>query len=270
MPKLKLTLFYPFLSTGSPCDDIELRMSLRSIQKYLVGIDEDDIEVVICSDKLPKFIDIDKVKFEHVADSSPHPNINVLNKIIKFSQNQKFDNDYFILMNDDFILTDYLHVDDLITTFYYDGTLQERWSKITETASIYAKKLFMTKYFLDNFALPTYNFATHTPIPIYKKVMQHVIRLVGNRDEETHLHDLLIRPIYANYLKKYQQQIIGIEPKYIKQADLKLNNFLTYQNFYKTINNKTMFSIGDGLLVDTQIRLELESMFSNASKFEKT
>lgn len=271
----KLTFFYPFLSTGgSLANDIELKMSLRSLHRYLVGVDIDDVEVVICSDKLPNFIDIDKVTFFYHKDDSPHANINVMNKLIKFNGEEFNDNEgqtpLFILMNDDFIFTDYIHVDDLTTTFYYDGTMQERWSKISEVANIYGKKLFMSKYFLDNFALPTYNFATHTPLPIYKKVLQHVHRLIANRDEETHLHDLLIRPIYANYFKKYQHQIVKTEPKYIKQNDLKLNKFYTHQNFHKTISNQKMFSIGDGLLVDTNIKLELEKMFSTPSKFEKT
>jgi hypothetical protein len=260
-----VTLVYP-LGRGSSWGNKELVYSIRSVEKHLKGVDS--INIVLISDFVPEQLNVDKIKILHHTEKTNIAAKNILDKI--FSNTKNFDS-VFVLMNDDFYFNQDVHVDELLTTLYYDSTILNRWNKIAGV-DLYGKSLFETKNLLDNFALPTLNFSVHFPIPIYTKCLPYIKNLIDDDRIQGNDRPLLFRCVYANYFKKYYNQIIDSsiseQIKFVNKPDLKLNKMMNYKGFVQTINNQNLFSIGDNLLLDAGVRLEFERLYSNKSKFE--
>jgi hypothetical protein len=266
----KLTLVYPLLFNGSTWANNELMYSIRSAEKHIKNV---DLKIVVISDMLPKQLSIDKVVFIYHKDDKSDPSKNILSKLFGHITHieSMADDNRFILMNDDFYFNHDIDGEELATTFYYDGTILKRWNNY-EGNSPYSKGLLYSKDLLDNFALPTLNFAVHFPLPIYTKCLPYIKNLIVSDNQLHNNRPILFRLIYANYLKKYKNQILpsSILPsiKYTNKSDLKLNKMLNYKVFIQTIENQNLFSVGDDLLVDAGVRSMFSKLYPNKSMFE--
>lgn len=270
-----ITFFYPYLYNESPIKGQELVWSINSVRKHSKGFTP---HFIVMGDRLPINLDTTNLKFINWSEKErkAQPSEDVLYKIVKLIKGLQ-SSEPIILMNDDFIINAPID-QSIIHKFYFNGTIQDRWLEGTRISSqnFYNKKLLDTKEYLDSFALPTLNYALHFPLPIYPAVMHHTLKLINSTilDDSNNtksygvkfnLATILIRLVYANYFKKYHNQIISKENaskiNFIKKADKKLRNKLDISKFKQTIEGEIMFSICDEVITN-DVKNHLNSLFN--------
>ena len=262
------TFFYPYLKRASLVDGQELVWSINSVTKNVTNCEK---RFVIIGDALPQqLIGKSNIKFIHWSskEQQQQPSTDVLYKIVSFIK--QYDSvEPFILMNDDYIINKPIDISTLLTTYYYDGTLQERWLKNNDATNYYYKKIINTKDYLDSFALPTLNYAVHFPLPIFPKVLHNVLTLINHdikNNEHLKIDTLLFRPIYTNYLKKFKNQLISEENlarlKFVAKKDVKYRSYQNLIAFKQTIEGQNMFSLGDDVLSNKDIVRYLNKMYN--------
>jgi hypothetical protein len=162
----KVDIVYP-LGSGSKHDNLELRFSLRSIERYL----HDYRNIYIIGVK-PKWL----LTGEFLSDDGTHKVIhipftdykqrseNVFNKLMHIS-NMPDVTDDFLLMNDDFFFIHARSAADY--KFYYRGEIAD-WLK-TAQHSAYKQTIENTYRALIKRGVTTYNYAVHKPLLIYRQ-----------------------------------------------------------------------------------------------------
>lgn len=180
-----IDVVYP-LGTGSIYQNFELRMSLRSVEKYLTGVRD----VYIIGD-LPKWTR----NVNHIAqgDICKVPDLNIMKKVEAACRHSAV-SDYFLFMNDDhFILQDreakdfpYIHSTNIADYLRY------------RPSDSYSKRVRNTFEHLKQIGAPTRFFDCHYPIVYNKKLfIQHVVEALNWKDKKSR-NGFVIKSVYAN------------------------------------------------------------------------
>lgn len=224
------SVIYP-LGNKSRHKNLEIRFSLRSIEKHLEGFSD----VWIIGER-PDFLH----NINHIPASDPYevPDRNIMEKIKKACENPGV-SDPFLFFNDDhYLLSDFQSNE---FPYYYDMPLQEKIKK--RGYDNYGQRMQNTMKWLQVNGKPTKNFDIHTPI-LYKK--QEFIDIVTKADWESK-HGFVIKSLYANSL--------NIEGTYLKDCK---HNYPVDTPVYSTFPN-----------VPPNIQKFLFEKFPNPSKFEQ-
>lgn len=223
------------LGKGSVLRDFELRMSLRSVEKYLSGYGE----VWIIGER-PEWLQ--NINHKPLSDISKISDFNIMRKIQVACQTAEISDD-FIFFNDDHYLLQPFEA--ATFPYFHEGSLDAYVANRQKDS--YGKRAANTLKFLKDNKLPTKHFDSHMPI-IYNKelFLKHVVNAVdwANKD------GFIIKSLYANALN-----IEGEEAKYNKINHPPAGEFKVFSSFPHMKASVTRF---------------LQEQFPKMSKFEKT
>ena len=148
---MKIDLVYP-IGTGSTHANIEIKYSLRSVEKHLSNVGK----IWIIGEQIPFLKDINHISLK---DATTNHNENIRQKVLKACDIPELSED-FLFMNDDHFLLQNFDLPNFPN--YYKGTLEDYKFK---NNGWYLADLLWTQGKIGNNAL---NFDTHTPI-MYNK-----------------------------------------------------------------------------------------------------
>lgn len=192
-----MTVVYS-LGTGSVLKNFELRMSLRSVEKYLSGYS--DVWII---GEFPDWLQ--NCQNKPLADTSKIPDHNIMLKIKAACETAEISDDFLFFNDDHFLLTEFQAP---TFPYFHKGSLETYVAKRGKDG--YGRRSANTLKFLQDNNLPTKHFDIHTPI-IYNKAM--FLKHVADLDWPKSRDGFIIKSLYANALN-----IEGIE-----QADNKFN-----------------------------------------------
>jgi hypothetical protein len=228
------------LGSGSPLQNTELRYSLASVEKNMLGVRD----VYIIGDH-PGF----EGNFIHIPDTDRGKNKqdNIRLKIQTACEHPDI-SDPFLFMNDDFIITKPVHAGSM--PYYYNTNLTRMW-KAKRKVGHYKTALLNTLIALSEKDLPLKHYDIHTPILYGKKEFLEVM----SRYNWNQMHGYVIKSLYCNS--------INIEPEF--HIDPKVTP--AHEDF-SSIENDTkewfMFSFDDNSFNQTMLKY-IENLYRKVS-----
>jgi hypothetical protein len=185
------SVVYP-LGNGSVLKNFELRMSLRSIEKYLANYSD----VWIIGDKPDWLQNVNHIPcIDHTERPSDY---NIMRKITKACEHPDV-SESFLMMNDDHFLLDHFDINNFPN--YYFSTLEDQVKK--RGMDTYGKRMNNSYQHLKSKGLPTKHFDIHTPIVYNKELfLKNVTALDWNIPNA-----YVIKSLYANALQIEGEEI---------------------------------------------------------------
>lgn len=225
-----MDVFYPLRSGASKHQDMELRYSLRSIEKHLKGFDR----VFIATPKLPEWL----TNVEHLPmnDEYTDADYNIMRKVYRA---ERISED-FLFMNDDHFLLQDFQVDKFPN--YYHSTLELYCNK--RGLDGYGRKALNTLKHLTQHGHKTLFFDIHYPIIYNLTKFRQIMDLVP----WAHNKSFIVKSLYGNAADlpgTYTHDGKG------SAIPIKLPVFSTYPNMKQSLVNW------------------IAARFPNKSKFEK-
>jgi hypothetical protein len=218
----------------------ELKYSLRSIERFMEGIDN-----VYIIGPQPKWLGYKAIHFYFEDNPAYNKERRIMEKI-KFACSLDMISENFVLMNDDYFLLSPLSVDDI--KYQHSGLLKNVYIGKPDTSK-YRRALSNTEMALCRKGLDCKHFDVHTPIVYSKKLFTAVMNMY-HWDTP---YSFVVRSLYCNTLK--------IEGELIK--DVKLRESFTEDQ----ILGLPMFSSGIFNFQANMINY-LDKMFPEPSSYE--
>lgn len=240
-PFLSMDVVY-VLGGGSKVDDLELRYSLRSVEKHLTNVDQ-----VVIVGKRPEWIK--DIFYIEAADEHACKETNIYSKILKASLCPSVSDDFLFFNDDHFLLKDYKAEE---FPFFYKGGLLQIMGKLPPYNK-YSTCVHRTALVLKERGFAEKNFDTHTPI-IYNKTKFAQIMPTYDWSQR---FSYVVKSLYANS--------VGIEG--IKEPDCKINDAPDLEELKRRIQDRSVFSIGNGAIAQGMHDLWRE-LYPNPSKWE--
>lgn len=240
-----IDIVYP-LGAGSKWDNNELRYSLRSVEKYIHGINN-----VYIIGQLPPFLQ--NVKHIHFDDAFRWKETRIALKVLKACAHPDISED-FLFMNDDHFLLRHYQAENF--PFYYKENLSDS-ARTRRHFDSYRKSLTNTYAALDNKGFQTYNFDVHCPI-VYNKIMfREMFKTYPWEDTN---YGYVVKSMYCNTHLMSGPHI----------QDLKIcNPLFNLDDLRDQIKDRSFFSIGDRVLLNDKMSQLLEELYPEKSKYEK-
>jgi hypothetical protein len=220
------------LGSGSTRQNIELKYSLRSIEKNIKGVKN----IIIVGEK-PSFLS-DEIIHVPYKDCG-RKQLSIKRKIEAAIQDERC-TETFLFTNDDVFQLKKQRIDTY--PYYYSGeltTVREKGARHTENR-------------LKALGKPFKQFDIHTPCLYTKQGFTEAMSAFDWPNE-----DHLIKSSYANY-----HEIKGIEIK-----DLKISSHLNYFRIKQEIEGRPCYSIGDYCDFNEMLKIWNE-LYPNPSKYE--
>lgn len=236
-----MDIMFP-MGRGSKVGDLELRMSLRSIEKHIKNVDR----IVIVGYKPEWLRDVYHIPAE---DEHPCKETNIYRKILKACQDETVSEDFLFFNDDHFILQDF---DAEKFPFYYKGDLFFILKHLPPYNK-YSVCVHRTGHTLKNLGLDTKNFDTHTPI-IYNK--EKFLQIMPQYDWSERF-SYVVKSLYANSLG-----ILGV-----KEPDCKIADSPTLEQFKERIVERKVFSI-DNAAIGEPLHQLFKELYPNPSRWE--
>lgn len=236
------------LGTGSTHDNIELRYSLRSIEKYCTNYGR---IFVIGAD--PGFLSDKVIYIPHEDFKCGYKHHSILTKI-QIAAFTTDISDNFVLQSDDHF---YVKPYDFATIpVYHKGYLKEEYEK----HDMHKASLRMTKHILENYGYPIYDCSHHCGTLL-------------NKDIITKINRTLIYDAYQTFecaepsslISNVMLKEFNMTPQYRK--DIKIFDFDSRADFDSIIKDNFCFSIYDEAF-DCGIEGILQELYPNKSKYE--
>lgn len=228
------------LGSGSRWQDNELRYSLRSLVKYVSGIEQ-----VFVVGKKPAWLT--GVIHLPMADRW-NKERNIMEKVSWACACPDLSNDFLFLCDDYYALT----LQDANVPAWASGDLLSLGRGISKHNN-YRFSVLNTAVVLKKCGLPTHHFDVHTPI-VYNK--NRFVELMQAYDWDIR-HGYVVNSLYANSA--------GIEPVWM--ADVKLNAAHTLQDVVRLVQGRPWWSVGDGGLTP-EVKALLRELYPEKSRFE--
>lgn len=231
------------LGKGSRWKDNELRYSLRSVEKYLIGYDKIFI-VGECPEWLTGVIHIP------FSDVFGRKDFNIMRKVIVACENDQVSDD-FIFFNDDHFLLQPIDVKEI--KYWHSCSLEQKGFNSEGSGLI---KIRNTTEIIPGYS---YFFDIHVPIVYNKKEFRRIMFLPILKWEEK---EYLIKTVYANICTS---QDVTYNVEYMQ--DCKISKILGYDQLLSKISDRYFFSIGpEGVKAD--LKRLLSELYPTKSKYE--
>lgn len=246
------------IGTGSTWKNNELRYSLRSIDRFGIGLRN----VIIVGDELPDFVDPDKVIFYQVPDKpGDSPARNVYRKINHVFSTGCFET--FLLSSDDHFFikpTDFNNYPIL-----YKGERMPSNGEKGIGDKRYTHTMADTRLYMETHCLDTRYFEGHTN-KLYSIYAWCYLKLIGLERWMYHTQYGISTnaPMAAAFLKLNR---MGMDYPCQYRKDIKLKHLNTLED-RKLLEDANSFSIYDSA-IKTGVADYLQSLFPEPSRFEK-
>lgn len=231
------------VGTDKVHDHLELRYSLRSMQKHL-----DNISNVIIVGECPAFLQ----NVFHVAVPDPYKYNgarNIYEKILAACNNIEV-SPTFLLCSDDYFLTQ-----DFITNefpYYYNGTLEVETARLSPTSD-YKVYIDATLQLLKEWNLPTKYFNVHAPMVVDKELFS----MIMPEFDWTKKKGYISKSLYCN-----AAGIAGVQG-----ADIKIHTPKTITAINRKIKDVPYFSTNEHSINDPMKSI-LQDLYPDRSKWE--
>ncbi len=247
-----MDILYIYKNGCSNCNGLELKMSLRSIEKYGKNIGK-----VFVTDKVDwasdKLIQVDCNKNLPFAHTQKDKHINMIKTLLYVVDNTDISEEFLISMDDHF----YLNPVDFDNYPYY--CKNTRKGKIPEVSnSFYSLFMLRNKRKLKEQGLSQYYFCPHRNMHLSKKIIAECRYYLERVIKEK----LPCEPMC--YLLNYQYTKYGFD--FVRIKDIKIHTAEEFDKLDLTkleVFSTYDFTTGDGLCA------KLEKLFPNKSKYEK-
>ena len=242
------------IGRGSKHDNIELRMSLRSICKYGKGIDRIIVAGYPC-DWLS-----DEVLKVPVPDKYGRKHLNIMNCIQHVVDTGIIDGEFLYSSDDHF----YVKPTDFSNYPYYAKSNElKKFAIKGERCYGYHLSLAQTRLLLEKYGLPIINFEQHCNTHMHARVIRNFRGLI----DESYLLERGAAPtslvMNAWLTTDYAPHNI------IKRYDLKIKGASTVEELKAQIGDRECFSIGDALFACSALQDYFGQEFPNKCRYEK-
>lgn len=237
---------------GSQKNNLELRMSLRSICKYGKNIGK-----VIVAGLPPKWLSDEAVKLP-VDDRYSYKHQNILLCIEKAIEMRLVEGDFLYSSDDHFYVKP---VDFEDYPFFSKGELRKSVQR-TDPYFQYHKSLYDTRCICLKYGLPTMNYSQHCNTHMHTDVFRQILPII----HETYKLPYGVEPtsIIMN-----AWQTTDNPPKTVQRNDVKVLKAKTIADIYSQIGERDCFSIGDSLFSSQAIFDFFDAEYPTSSPFEK-
>lgn len=229
------------LGAGSRHDNLELRCSLRSLERFVTGIDQ-----VIVVGHRPNWMT--GVEFIPWPDRYPCKERNIMDKILQACR--AMGSGEFLQVHDDYFALSYQVAAEVPN--WSDGDLSAIAPKAF--SAVYRRSLENTLNALALAGLPTYHFDVHTPIRYDAAKFPDI---VGGYDWEIRA-GYTVKSLYANTAKL----------DFVHLTDLKLRKPGPLRVVVEQLRGRPWWSVGDQALAGNEIRDLLLALYPKKSRFE--
>ena len=238
---LFMDIVFP-LGGGSKIDDLELRYSLRSIEKHISGVR--DIYLI---GKKPEWVkDVYHIEAE---DEHPCKETNIYRKVMIACQKPDISDNFLFFNDDHFIIHDFEA--DKFPSFY-KGHLLQVLGKMPPYNK-YSTCVYQTAMVLRERGFKEDNYDAHCPI-IYNK--QKFAEVMPTYDW-SHRFSFVVKSLYANS--------VGVAG--VKEPDCKINDPASHEEFKRRLQDRKFFSVGNDAIAqgwhDT-----MKELYPNPSRWE--
>ena len=242
------------LGRGSRHDNIELRMSLRSICKYGSGIGRVIVAGYPC-DWLS-----DEVIKVSIPDEYGRKHLNLVNCIQKVVEGGILDGEFLYSSDDHFYTkpTDFAHYP------YYAKSLKLKNRAIKgEKCFGYHMSLVQTRLLLEKYGLPTINFEQHCNTHMHTRVVKDFRELISEslKLERGAAPTSLIMNAWLT--TDYAPHDI------IKRSDIKMKSAASVDDLRAQIADRECFSIGDAAFAGNALKDYFAIEFPDKCRFER-
>lgn len=243
------------LGTGSKWDNNELRYSLRSIERFGIGLGE----VWIVGDMLPSFIDAGKVRYLHFPDSPNRtPYQNVFSKIAYFFGATTVSR--FLLSSDDHFFIKPTDFENYPLLYKGDRMPKQGDGKNIGDA-LYTRVIYRTGRFMAQHGMPDKFFEGHTN-KLYSRAAWEYLQALGIEENAMQEEGISLNSIMG------AAQAENFRPEYIvHRKDIKLKHLNTEED-WELLKDANSFSIYNSAIHSGVAGL-LQVMFPDPSRFEK-
>lgn len=236
------------LKAGSVNQDLELRYSLRSLDKHACNYNK-----VVIVGHCPDWVDQKQVlyiPFEQIW----YKERNIMSKLLQVSQDSRVSED-FIHFNDDYFLTNPWDFA-LPTNFCATMSLRESLDN-GRSFGAYPSIIRRTWEFLHKHALPILHYDVHLPFTFNKDLFVSTMTDTRLIWEDPTKRGYVIRSLYGNMNQ--------IEAQSMK--DVKFIDFINWEVGLQVVNKLKIFSSGE-TLTHNVIKV-LENLYPKKSRYEK-
>ena len=240
------------LGNGSKHNNLELRMSLRSIAKYGSNIGK-----VIVAGHPASWLSDAVIKVD-VEDKYSYKHSNILACIEKVIDMGLVHGDFLYSSDDHFYVKP---VDFNKYPVYYKCELRATCNR-TDPYYQYHKSLYDTRMLLKKYGLPFINYSQHCNTHMHTEVFKDIRHII----HESYNFPFGVEPtsIIMNAWQSYPNP-----PKAIRRKDIKILTGGNIDFIYTQINDRDCFSIGDSAFIGGAMTEFFEREYSIKSIFEK-
>jgi len=247
----KIDVVYP-LGSGSAWDDNELRFSLRSLERHLIGFRN----IIIVGPRKPSWIDTTKIVWLWCDDPLKN-NVdgNIIRKVLK-ACSYSWISDKFLFINDDHLILRDLKIENLAN--YHKGDLIKNHERLRDIGNTWIQRAIATGKKLQSEEKPTIHYDCHTPVLIDKKKFPAII---SQYDYDQGI-GYVIKSLYLNNMKR-------VFPKHYGGFKVLLKDRMyRYVEIVKMLENAWFMSYQDTSL-NGALMMWLKDRFPEKSIFEK-
>lgn len=238
---------------GSAYNNIELRMSLRSICKY-----GKNIGTVAVIGAPPVWLS-DEVGTLYVPDKYSYKHSNILTCIERAVDEGIVKGEFLYSSDDHFYVR---NVDfDKYPYFYKDGGLPTAISQ-NDIHYQYHKSLYDTRLLLLKHNLPTKNYSQHCNTHMHADVIKDIRPII----HESYRMDFGAEP---TSLIMNAWSVRKNAPVAVKRADLKVTKAASVKELYEKIGAKDCFSVGDSIFSSYALTDLFKYEYPEPCKYEK-
>lgn len=240
------------IGKGSKHDNLELRMSLRSICKYARNIGK-----VVVAGFPPTWLSDEVVKLE-VSDKYKYKHSNILMCIEEVVSRGLLDGE-FLYSSDDHFYCKPVDFDNY--PYYIKGKLRSRAFRI-DSHYKYHKSLVDTRELCLKYGLPTDNYSQHCNTHMHTDIIKGIAEII-------HESYLLPYGVEPTSIIMNSWQMIGNPPQCVRRKDIKILAVGKMQDFYDMVGERDCFSIGDAVFSSDAMMQFFKHEYGEKCRYEK-
>lgn len=241
------------LGDGSKQNNLELRISLRSICKYANGIGK-----VVVLGNPPVWLS-DEVATLAVKDKYPYKHSNILLCIEKAIEAGLIKGEFLYSSDDHFYIR---KVDFNSYPYFFKKTELCKTANKTDPYYQYHKSLYDTRCVLRKYGMPTINYSQHCNTHMHTGIFTDIIDII----HETYKLPYGVEP---TTLIMNAWAMRSNAPHTVPREDVKITRADDLQSLWRQIGNRDCFSVGDSIFNGKAIRQLFAVEFPDKCLFEK-
>jgi hypothetical protein len=235
------------LGTGSKWNNNEIKVSLRSLEKYCGGFGK-----IFIVGEFPSFLsdEIIHIPSKDIFDPRINADGNIIHKVLEACKDERLSDD-FLFINDDHIFMKPINIEDIPS--YHKGNI---YNAILSEDNLWHRRLIRTADVLSKNGYTTYHYDCHVPMVFNKR---HFIDAMSIYDYSSDI-GYTIKSLYGNMVQPLNSEsLTGQEGTIFKKFNI--------NSLYNNYKECTFLAFNDTGLCASLVNW-LRDKFSQKSKWE--